>query len=49
MSAGRIVDAVISSSSAAPGTVSINTTPTTKTRMVAGTGVLVRGSTLRIH
>ena len=48
MSIGRIVDAVISCSSASPGSATIRTTPTTKIRIVAGIGVCVRGSTRRI-
>lgn len=48
MSAGRIVDAVISSSSTSPGSATIRTTPRAKIRTVAGTGVRVRGLTCRI-
>ena len=48
MSAGRIVDAMISSISAAPGRASISTTPTPRMSSVAGTGVWVRGLTLAI-
>jgi len=43
-----IVPAVISCSSASPGSATIMTTPTTKTRAVAGIGVPVRGLTRRI-
>ncbi|MDC7338250.1 hypothetical protein PQR15_19205 [Streptomyces lydicus] len=48
MIAGRIVDAVISCSSATPGSATIRTIPTAKIRIVAGTGVRVRGLTRRI-
>nr|WP_176741295.1 hypothetical protein [Streptomyces sp. LUP30] len=48
MSAGRIVDAVISFSSAAPGNATLNTIPMTKIRIVPGIGVCVRGLTRRI-
>ena len=48
MIAGRIVPAVISSSSASPGSATIRTTPTTRIRIVAGIGVWVWGLTRRM-